>query len=61
MQSISLHNDEVTSVCLNDAQDTLVAGFKDGLVKVFNIDKDFECREQNLVFSAMGNKKGSVA
>ena len=40
LQSLALHTDEVTSVDLNEVENTLVAGFKDGLIKIFNINKD---------------------
>ncbi len=59
--NINLHTDEVTSVDLNEAENTLVAGFKDGIVKIFNINKDYETRENCLAFPAVGNKKGAVS
>lgn len=37
--TLTLHTDEVTSVDLNEAENTLVAGFKDGIIKIFNISK----------------------
>lgn len=47
---------------MNEAENTLVAGFRDGLIKIFNIEKEFELKEQYLAFTSMGaNKKGSVS
>lgn len=43
--STSLHSEEITSVAMNEAENTLVAGFKDGFIKIFNMDKEFEMRE----------------
>lgn len=40
--SISLHNDEVTAVTMNETENTLVVGFRDGIVKIFNADRDYE-------------------
>jgi hypothetical protein len=57
----TLHQDEVTAVTMNQAENTLVAGFKDGVIKIFNMEKDFEVRESNLAFSSMGNRKGTVS
>jgi hypothetical protein len=56
-----LHNEEVTAATLNNTQDTLIVGFKDGIIKMLNIEKDFEVKESYLAFSTMGNKKGSVS
>lgn len=33
----NIHTEEVTSVAMNETETTLVAGFKDGIVKIFNI------------------------
>jgi hypothetical protein len=38
-----------------------VAGFKDGVIKIFNITKDYESREIFTAFSSVGNKKGGVS
>ena len=52
----------MTAVTINDSNDSVVAGFKDGTVKIFNIAKgDFETRESQVMFQAMGNKKGGVS
>jgi len=59
--STSLHSEEITSVAMNEAENTLVAGFKDGFIKIFNMDKDFEVRESYQAFSSVGAKKGGVA
>ena len=56
-----LHQEEVTAVTMNSAENTLIAGFKDGLIKIFNIEKDFEVRESNLAFSSAGNRRGTVS
>ena len=61
IQSLAIHTDEVTSVDLNEAENTLVAGFKDGLIKIFNINKDYEQRESYSVFSNSSGKKGGVS
>jgi WD40 repeat protein len=61
---LTLHTDEVTSVDLNEAENTLVAGFKDGIIKIFNISKstgECEQRESYSAFSQAGNKKGGVS
>mmetsp|Transcript_30159 Transcript_30159/g.29471 ORF Transcript_30159/g.29471 Transcript_30159/m.29471 type:complete len:90 (+) Transcript_30159:2074-2343(+) len=61
MNVVQLYNDEVTSVAINDKNDTLVAGFKDGTVKILTIGQgDFETRESTLMFSAIGARKGTV-
>jgi hypothetical protein len=59
----SLHNEEVTSATMNQNQDSLVVGFKDGVVKIFNLDgKDYENRESyNMFPSSGGNKKHAVS
>lgn len=59
--STSLHSDEITSVAFNEAETTLVAGFKDGIIKILNIPKDFEARETYSAFSSAGGKKGGVS
>jgi len=61
VSNITLHNDEVTSVDLNEAENTLVTGFKDGVIKIFNINKDYEQRESYSAFFESGNKKGGVS
>jgi WD40 repeat protein len=61
LHSLALHTDEVTSVDFNEAENTLVAGFKDGLIKIFNINKDFEQRESYSAFSNASGKKGGVS
>eukprot|EP00347_Sterkiella_histriomuscorum_P004436 403360465 len=58
--SIQLHSDEVTSVTMNETENTLVAGFRDGIVKIYNADKEYELREQFMAFTTSSNKKGSV-
>jgi hypothetical protein len=46
---------------MNEAQDSIVAGFKDGTVKILSLTKgEFETRESQMMFSTMGNKKGAV-
>ena len=37
VNTIQLHNEEITSVTMNESEDTIVAGFKDGMIKIFNI------------------------
>jgi WD40 repeat protein len=59
--SLQLHSDEITSVAVNESETTLVAGCKDGYIKIFNIEKDFELREQYLAFTPVGAKKGTVS
>ncbi len=61
LNNIALHNDEITSVDLNESENTLVAGFKDGIIKIYNIDKNYEQRESFQAFSVAGNKKGGVS
>jgi len=61
INSLNLHNEEVTSVDINPAENTLVTGFKDGIVKIYNINKDYDIRESYQAFSAQGGKKGAVA
>jgi WD40 repeat protein len=58
--NISLHNDEVTAVTMNESGNVLVVGFRDGLVKIYNVDKEYELRESFMAFPAINNKKGSV-
>lgn len=50
VQSYNLHTEEVTSVDLNEGENTLVAGFKDGVIKIFNINKEYETREAYTAF-----------
>ena len=38
----------------------MVAGFKDGDIKIMNIDKDFEVREVYPAFPIVAGKKSSV-
>jgi hypothetical protein len=47
---LSPYNEEVTAVCLSQSLDTLVIGYKDGTIKLLNLNKDFECRETCLAF-----------
>ncbi len=61
VSNITLHSDEVTSVDINESENTLVAGFKDGVIKIFNINKDYEQRESYSAFTESGNKKGGVS
>jgi WD40 repeat protein len=61
VSNLTLHSDEITSVDLNEAENTMVAGFKDGVIKIFNIEKNYEQRESYTAFSAAGNKKGGVS
>lgn len=49
--TLSLHSEEVTSVDINEAENSLVAGFKDGIVKIFNITSNYEVRETYSAFS----------
>lgn len=57
----TLHSEEISSVDINQAENSLVAGFKDGLIKIFNIASNFEVRETYTAFSQAGNKKGGVS
>jgi WD40 repeat protein len=57
----SLHTEELTSVAINEAETTLVTGSRDGVIKIFNIAKDFETREAYSAFSSSGGKKGGVS
>jgi WD40 repeat protein len=61
VSNLTLHSDEITSVDLNESENSLVAGFKDGAIKIFNINKDYELRESYSAFSESGNKKGGVS
>lgn len=45
VQHVSLHSDEITSVAVSESETTLVAGTRDGYIKIFNMDKEFETRE----------------
>ncbi len=45
LDSISIHNEEVTCVAMNKSENTLITGFRDGMVKIFNIEKDFDLIE----------------
>ncbi len=58
---VTLHSEEVTSVSINEAENSLVAGFKDGIIKIFNITSNYEVRESYSAFSQAGNKKGGVS
>lgn len=49
--TLNLHSEEVTSVDINEAENSLVAGFKDGIIKIFNITSNFEARETYSAFS----------
>jgi len=62
MGTVQIYNDEVTSVAINDKNDTVVAGFRDGTVKIMTIGEraDFETREQMVMFSALNAKKAVV-
>lgn len=57
----SLHQEEITSVAVTESETTLVAGFRDGHIKIFNMERDFEVRESYQAFSSVGNKKGGVS
>lgn len=57
----SLHMEEITSVAVTESETTLVAGFRDGYIKIFNMERDFEVRESYQAFSSVGNKKGGVS
>lgn len=35
-------SEEITAVCLNNANDTLITGYKDGVVKIHSVDKYYE-------------------
>jgi WD40 repeat protein len=59
--TLTLHSEEVTSVDINEAENSLVAGFKDGIIKIFNITSNYEVRETYSAFSQVGNKKGGVS
>jgi WD40 repeat protein len=61
LSNLTLHTDEITTVDINSAENTLVAGFRDGIIKIFNIEKNFEVRESYSAFSTSGNKKGGVS
>jgi WD40 repeat protein len=58
---LTLHTDDVTSVDINESENTLVAGFKDGIIKIFNINNNYEVRESYSAFSQVSNKKGGVS
>lgn len=46
LQTVSLYNEEITSVAINEKQDSIVAGFKDGMIKIISMGKgEFEARE----------------
>ena len=49
--TLTLHSEEVTSVDINEAENSLVAGFKDGIVKIFNITSNYEVRETYSAFN----------
>jgi len=63
-------SEEVTAVCLNSREDTLVTGYKDGTVKIHSVDKYYEAvatpqkqlyqRESIDAFPLSGGKKGVV-
>jgi WD40 repeat protein len=59
--TLTLHTDDVTSVDINESENTLVAGFKDGIIKIFNINNNYEVRESYSAFSQVNNKKGGVS
>lgn len=46
---------------INEAENTLVVGFKDGVIKILSVEKEFEARETYSAFSSAGNKKGGVS
>jgi len=58
-------------VCLNSAMDSLVTGYKDGVVKIHTLDKYYEKQEMEVkqlylresidAFPLTGGKKGSVS
>jgi hypothetical protein len=62
--------EEITAVCLNQAQDTLVTGYKDGVVKIHSLEtyyekhqgsiKNLKLRETIDAFPLSGGKKGIV-
>ncbi|CDW90006.1 wd-40 repeat-containing protein [Stylonychia lemnae] len=56
VQSINLHNDEATSIAVYEGEGAIA----DGMVKIYNADKDYELRESFVAFSSQGNKKGVV-
>lgn len=56
-----IHNEEVTAVCMDQDQTTLVIGFKDGTVKIMNSSDPFEVRETIQVFMPVNGKKGTVS
>jgi WD40 repeat protein len=47
----NIHQEEITSVAITESETTLVAGFRDGYIKIFNLNKEFEVRESYQAFS----------
>jgi hypothetical protein len=45
---------------MTENENSLIIGCKDGVVKIFNTEKDFETREAFLAFTPVSNKKGAV-
>ena len=62
-------SEEITAVCLNESMDTLVTGYKDGLVKMHSCKKYYEndgknyfkLRESIEAFPLQGGRKGVVS
>ena len=62
MNEIQLWTDEITAITLSKDQRSLVTGTKDGIVKIWNIDKEFELRESiNAFIDIAHNKKHEVS
>lgn len=63
-------SEEITAVCLNQAGDTLITGYKDGTVKIHSLDMYYEKPTSNIrslrlkeyidAFPLSQGKKGTV-
>ena len=60
METKQLHQEDITAACLSPNKNTLICGFKDGVVKVYDFEDKINQREQFTAFSVFGGKKGMV-
>jgi len=62
MDTIQLVNEEITAVTLSKDQETLITGGKDGIVKIWNINENFDLRESiNAFVDNVTHKKHEVS
>ena len=57
-----LQQEEITSVCLNQTQDSLIAGSSSGVVKIYDLTRgEFEKKSTINAFTNVLGQKGAVS